>query len=405
MPAYDTLSRIIGEAGQARLQQPPSSSYNILSNVAADYFKNQQAKQEMMQKYIYEMQLQKAKQQAEMNDPINKFLKKVEVAQGLGISVPELDNYLSQGQQEQQTQPAQIQRGTNVNASPMMISQLRGFGTIPNVQAPPQQSNFGQFKSPFITESQTVKPSIMGGKQVTSETQINPLAEQYKQDVKAGSKFREASQKALGNFGRMASAIKLFSNYYADSLKEGGVGDIGKKYLSQAKLKLGGEFGEKLTSTGKLYGQGVEMSLSSIPIMTGQNRFVESLREALKQTYPSGEQGASLAAGMLEQTLENMYMTTKILTRLGIDINNPSAGDEISADETNNILTSVGYNAETKKWNPSNITKLAPEEKEELKNIKQDVLGSLYNMSNSSIPQVGGMFQGQKVIDIQKEEE
>lgn len=217
------------------------------------------------------------------------------------------------------------------------------------------------------------------------ETKENPAYKRWedekkeflKQKVKSEAKAGEASNKALGNFGRIASAIKLYADYYGAALKEGGVGTLHGKYIGQAKLKMGGDLGDTVTETGKLYGQGVEMSLASIPIMTGQNRFVESLRQAIKGTYPQGQEGPKLAASLLEQTLVNMYMTSKVLSRLGIDIEEPTAGDNLSDEDTVQILQEAGYNPQSGKWSASNIYKLDDSEKKELEAVKKDILGGL----------------------------
>jgi hypothetical protein len=164
MPAYDTLSRIIGEAGQARLQQPPSSSYNILSNVAADYFKNQQAKQEMMQKYIYEMQLQKAQTDRAME--LEKYKQQAE------------QDMLQQNMQAFQTmnpgmmggQPQQIQN----KFSPEAISQLQGMN-ISQPQQPQQRQESPMIFNPF-----------------TKQPMANPLFQQQQERI---NKDLEAERK------------------------------------------------------------------------------------------------------------------------------------------------------------------------------------------------------------------
>lgn len=269
----------------------------------------------------------------------------------------------------------------------MATQQMQQGGFIPTPVSTPIQGSVGiPPRVPDYGSMAGMKfdPSIdkLREKQITMPAELQQKISE--QEIKASGKAQEASQKALGNFGRIASAIKLYANYYADALKEGGVGSAPKKYIGKAKLAYGGEAGEKLVATGKLFGQGVETSLSSIPIMTGQNRFVESLREAIKSTYPQGQEGAKLASGKLEQTLENMYMITKVMSRLGIDPNNETAGNDLTEEDSDYILSSAGYNAETKKWTPTSISTLSDDEKKELEMIKQDVLRPLRSETTSS---------------------
>jgi len=262
---------------------------------------------------------------------------------------------------------------------------------------------------PFITIYET-KTDDYGGQYLSPKTVENPSYKLWETKqgakIKGEAKFQEAGQKALGNFGRMASAIKLYAGYYAKALGEGGVGSLPKQIIGKAKMSWGGQPGEKLQETGKLYGQGVEMSLASIPILTGQSRFVESLRDALALTYPTGVEEAGLASSKLEQTLENMYMTSKILERLGLDINNSQAGNNLTEDDADKILVEAGYNPSIKSWSPSNIYKLTPQEQQELEVIKKDVLGNLRNMETKStntqqeVPSVGGTFNGEKVLKV-----
>lgn len=260
------------------------------------------------------------------------------------------------------------------NMQPMTVNQIQG---LPRVGLNDVYIN-NQLK--YETDKMFARNTAKKVAEQRALLQPKLEEKQMEQEIKSSGKSQEASQKALGNFGRMQSAIKLFADYYADALKEGGVGSLPQKLIGKAKLAYGGEAGENLVATGQLYGQGVEMSLSSIPIMTGQNRFVESLRNALTLTYPTGNEGAKLAAGKLDQTLVNMYMISKIMDRLGIDINNPSAGDNLTVEDTDYILNAAGYNIKNKKWNPSNIAKLSDEEKQELENIRKDTLGSLNSM-------------------------
>ena len=208
------------------------------------------------------------------------------------------------------------------------------------------------------------------------DLQPNPLWKaQAEAELKAGVKEGEAQKKAMGNFGRVASAVKLYSDYYAKALDEGGAGGVIAK--NKGKLFtgfLGGSQAEKMPETGKLFGQRAELSLSMVPILTNQNRFMTSIMDYINESLPQGQEGAKLAEAKLEQTLRNQYTTSRVLTKLGFD---PDKPDEVSQLDQMGDMEAGGL--AKKVIAMSKVYKLTPEEEKEYDLIKKDVLGSLTN--------------------------
>jgi len=198
--------------------------------------------------------------------------------------------------------------------------------------------------------------------------------------IKGEAKTREAQQKATSNFGRVATAVKQFSEYYAKSLDEGGTGNWGKEKLGYlATQKIGGQLGEQMTGTGKLFGQRAELSLAMVPILTNQNRFMSSIMDYINKSLPQGAEGAKLASSKLEQTLLNQYTTSKVLIKLGFDPDKPedvAKLDEMGDEEAGGLAKKV--------ISMSRVYKLSEEEQKEYDEIKKDVLGSLTNYKSKT---------------------
>jgi len=211
--------------------------------------------------------------------------------------------------------------------------------------------------------------------------EVNPAYKlQAAANVRGEADVKKAQIKASGNFARVASAVKQFSDYYAGSLNEGGSGNILKKAKGGIITQtIGGGAGEQMPDTGKLFGQRAELSLAMMPILTNQNRFIASIMEYINKSLPQGQEGSILAASKLEQTLLNQYTTAQALKKIGYDpevqedierINNME-DDEAAALAKQAVSMSKGY-------------KLTKEEKEEFEEIKKDVLGSLLNYKNKT---------------------
>lgn len=213
------------------------------------------------------------------------------------------------------------------------------------------------------------------------DLQPNPL---WKAEMEAGirgkAKAGEAIKKATGNFGRVAAAVKQYADYYSQAIDEGGAGGmLAKQKGTLITRHLGGSLGENMIGTGKLFGQRAELSLSMVPILTNQNRFMTSIMDYINQSLPQGNEGAQLASGKLEQTLLNQYTTTKVLTRLGFDPDIPEEVEKINAmgdQEAAGLAQRVVSMAQ--------VYKLTDKETEEFNEIKKDTLGSLSNKKPAS---------------------
>jgi hypothetical protein len=197
--------------------------------------------------------------------------------------------------------------------------------------------------------------------------------EQAKATIKGEAKKQEAIQKASGNFGRVASAMKQYADYYSGALEEGGAGNLYKR--EKGKLftqQIGGGVGEQLTETGKLFGQRAELSLSMVPILTNQNRFMTSIMDYINQSLPQGHEGKKLARGKFEQTLLNQFATTKVLTRLGFD---PEIKEDVAKLDGMDDNEAAALAKQV--ISLSKAYTLSAEEKKEFEAIRDDVLGSL----------------------------
>lgn len=202
---------------------------------------------------------------------------------------------------------------------------------------------------------------------------ITAESEQAKATIKGEAKKQEAIQKASGNFGRVASAMKQYADYYSGALEEGGAGNLYKR--EKGKLftqKIGGGVGEQLAETGKLFGQRAELSLSMVPILTNQNRFMTSIMDYINQSLPQGHEGKNLARGKFEQTLLNQFATTKVLTRLGFD---PETKEDVAKLDSMDDNEAAALAKQV--ISLSKAYTLSAEEKKEFEAIRDDVLGSL----------------------------
>lgn len=195
----------------------------------------------------------------------------------------------------------------------------------------------------------------------------------YKAEISAQGKRKAATEKATGNFGRVAGAMKQYADYYAQALDEGGAGGlIAREKGKLVTQHLGGSAGEGMVGTGKLFGQRAELSLSMVPILTNQNRFMTSIMDYINQSLPQGHEGAKMAAGKFEQTLLNSFVTTKILSRLGYD---PDISEEVAKLDEMDDKEAGGL--ATKVISLSKSYELNESEQKEFNRIKKDVLGSL----------------------------
>jgi len=263
--------------------------------------------------------------------------------------------------------------------SPQITQPAVGGPMVGQPTKKPLPNQYIYVPTPSIDASGRVSMSVSAKENPEYATAIKQQEEQQKQDIKTAAKSGEATKKATGNFGRVAGAVKQYSDYYAKAIDEGGAGGL----LAREKGKivtqqLGGSIGEQMQNTGKLYGQRAELSLSMVPILTNQNRFMTSIMDYINQSLPQGHEGAGLAKSKLEQTLLNQFTTTKVLTRLGYNPDNP---DDVKKIDDMNDGDAGALAREVISMSQS--YKLSESDKKEFDLIQKDILGSLNKKAGS----------------------
>jgi len=287
-----------------------------------------------------------------------------------GFAAPFLGD--TQWLQRQQQMEAEQQKFTqDQEAKQAFLNALNG-GQL-NPQSPTNGLNAPMSSSTINPTAQYIQVPDYNSP-VGFRLELNPFYKtEQESKIRGEAKSKEATIKASSAFGRVASAVKIFSDYYKGALDEGGVGGLiahqKGKFITG---KLGGSLGEQMTATGKLYGQRAELALSMVPILTNQNRFMTSIMDYINQSLPMGHEGANLAEGKLEQTLLNQFSTTKVLTKLGYNPENP---DDVS--KIDNMDDKEASNLAGKVISLSKVYKLTDAEQKEFNEIKKDVLGSL----------------------------
>lgn len=214
--------------------------------------------------------------------------------------------------------------------------------------------------------------------------------------AKTAGKQMEAGAKATTGFARQAGSFKDYAKYYAGALDEGGAGNILKRW--QAQRRIGTGFGQEgLSSTAKLYGQGLEMALGAMPLLTGSSRIIEGIFSKLSLTYPQGNENAEIAAAKLDQSLRNQFILAKVMDRMGFDINDDSEMKELanSPEELQQVEEAMQQVFVTNPKNKSLIStyRLTPEEENEYDDIRQDVLSPLLKKAGkkkTSVADVAG---------------
>ena len=254
-----------------------------------------------------------------------------------------------------------------VDPSQQAFQAQRGMGQPSPTGLPQRQID------PITSAGLKTDPAIDALRQEMAVSPFKIQQEREKAEIRGESKKQEAVTKATGNFGRVASAMKQYANYYSGALKEGGAGNLYKREKGKVITQvIGGGAGEKLTDTGKLFGQRAELSLSMVPILTNQNRFMTSIMDYINKSLPQGHEGQDLARGKFEQTLLNQFTTTKVLTRLGF---NPDIKEEVTKlDEMGNEEASL---LAKQVISLAQTYTLTAEDKKEFDAIRDDVLGSL----------------------------
>jgi len=350
---------------------------NVLAQAQAEKRKREVETQEMIQKAMLDLQMQKnlAEYKAKLNaqDPLAQLLKTAKVMEALktlGISFNDISELRGDSSGAPVT-PQKIQRQNQVlNARPFdNLSKLRGT----------------EYRPDFFGRLQPTKYEDLG-------------VEQEKKEI---SKAVDISGQQTENFLKGRSALtrlqNAFSQYMAYSKlmgkEQGGFGtlyklkgDIGRKLA-----RLRGEERPELSYSGmtQTLGQEVETALALSPILTNQNRIIRSIVSMIKGTLPERGITGTERAGLIRQSLRNAYGIMLGLQKNMFTPEQITKLNNMDSDEMKKALHRLATNAlaseEEEKnfeaiWNNVKNTPAAIPENPFLENVEgSDRLKSLLN--------------------------
>lgn len=253
------------------------------------------------------------------------------------------------------------------------LSQSMQQTQSPGEQIPPAQSPGGGAPSPFIQLNEGINMNTgLPNVKTVKNPKYSLWEAKQKATIKSDIKQEEIETEANQSFKIIAGSAKGLMQYYADSVKEGGAGNIVKAKASDFALSVGGSFGDRYSTTAGFVGQRGELALKMMPLLTGSVRIVESIFRYLTRSLPDKNDGPKTAKSKMEQTIKNMYGFSKAMEKNNIP---PGAFDNMSEKEANKLGSKITTEAMA--------YKLTDQDKEELKTILEDITSPVNELISS----------------------
>jgi hypothetical protein len=290
--------------------------------------------------------------------------------------------------------PPQREKGNDLNdfiTKEMVKQQIKGKIEVPQGETPPglwRDPSTGKIykvpiepiqneteKSPMAIPQASVQENIpqnlwrdpTTGRiyKITSNKQTIQEKEQAKQAIKETASRKIAEQ----NINVIGGSLNRLAQTYVDAYNEKGIGNLGRKYISGAAIKVGGSLGDKYPNTAAFPGQKIEVITKMMPLLTQQGdkpgsvRLVQTVFDKLMGTLPGENTGPEAAKRMMTTTIGNMFGFAKAIKDMNVT-------NEQVENLNDNQLKQLGATIEQR---AKSIT-LTPEERQQLDYLVQQVL-------------------------------
>ena len=352
-----------------------------------------QANQDRQQNTNLGQQLQQAimlaqiKQKIAQQDPLSQLLKQGQVADAqmkiFQAGGPQPNLFGGQNQQAPQINPLVKKPNNTPNFNQQAVMGLSG--NAGNAQGLPITQQNGGINDLRLNQTQSVPEFDQFGRVSKTRIESTPQAEILKKGlekkftdrVDAQGKSEAAQRMALQNLNLVTGSIRELSQTYADSVREGGMGNIFNQAYSKGSLFVGGGQGEKFSATDAYSGQKTEVVARLMPLLTQQGdspgsvRLVQTVFDKLEVTLPKGNTPPKNARRMSEQTIRNTYRFARAAQELGLT-------NEFVEGKTDEELKSFSV----KVANVARGIKLTREEENTLKSLIDNSLEPIDNLIN-----------------------
>lgn len=234
----------------------------------------------------------------------------------------------------------------------------------------------------------------------------NPAIEkQAEADIKSMGEKKVAEQMANQSLGMVTGSLQELAKTYADAVKEGGIGGRLAKTKSDAALWAGGSVGENFPATSAFPGQKTEVIARMMPILTQQGdkpgsvRLVQTVFDKLEKTLPDETTPPKNARRMMEQTIRNMFRFARASQIMSSEMG-------VTDDNFNQLAPQQQKALSGQLEQVAARVNLSPAEEQTINGIVNEALKPLDSLTGqqtgNQIPEVGGMFNGEKVLNVKR---
>jgi hypothetical protein len=261
-----------------------------------------------------------------------------------------------------------------IDPSTGQLRAVGGTGTTPQptppMSIPPKPEmniglkGFPQTQFGVTSFNQYGRPQI--GQTPQSKTEQALFQKQKEADIGLSKELGKETAKKLGQMTRMIGAWRHLTSKMrrVDEEYEGGTGgkaalhyDIAKFRYAPTALK------ESAAPLFPAVAQREEVSISSLPFLSGQARYVQSLANRIDKTVPDIDIPAKIRYNLIEQSVRNAltlgigvqkgHLTTKALQQMGVnpdsdvkndkEMNRVLRGIKLTKDEEQMIEEAIDY--------------------------------------------------------------